>query len=434
MFESLLLACAAFGLGFTVAWLFGGKTRERLAETKARAEEQARAAEHKLELITDDRSALSNAFKALSVEALGTSSQSFLQLATTVLEKFQERAQGDLAARAKAVDSLVQPIAESLMKVDGKLGEMEKTRQHAYSALNEQLRGLVETQIPQLRSETSNLVKALRQPIVRGRWGEVQLRRVVELAGMLEHCDFVEQPSAAGEDGRLRPDLIVKLPGGKQVIVDAKVPLTAYLEAAEAADDTAREAGLKKHAQLMRAHIASLGRKAYWDAFDDTFGSTPELVIMFLPGEMLYSAALQSDPTLIEIGANEKVLLATPTMLIGLLRTIAVGWREEALAINAQEVAQLGKQLYERIAGLAGHWGQVGDRLGKVVDAYNKSVGTLETRVLVTARKFEDLKAAPADGEIESPQPVDTLPRPLTAAELVASEAGAPPERISRIG
>jgi DNA recombination protein RmuC len=428
MFETLL-ACTAFVVGFGVAWAVSGKTREQLTELKARAEEQARAAAEKLTLLADAETSLSNAFKALSAQALNSNNQSFLQLATASLEKFQERARGDLAAREKAVDSLVQPIRESLQKVDGALGEMEKTRQSAYSALNEQLRGLVETHLPMLRSETSNLVKALRQPTVRGRWGEMQLRRVVEMAGMLEHCDFVEQPSSTTEDGRLRPDLIVKLPGGKQVVIDAKAPIAAYLEAAEAEDDAAREVQLAKHAQLVRLHMTALGRKAYWDAFSPT----PEFVIMFLPGEMFFSAALQSDPELIEFGVNEKVLVATPTTLIALLRAVAYGWRQEALALNAQEVADLGKQLYERIGKLASHWNDVGEKLEKAVGSYNKSVVTLESRVLVTARKLKDLKAAPEDGEIEAAYAVDACPRALQAPELVAIELDASVDRVARI-
>jgi len=430
MFEALLIS-SAFTVGFAAAWALGGKTREHLAETKARSQEQARAAAEKLELATTAKSELTNAFKALSAEALSNTSQSFLQLANTTMEKFQERAQGDLAMREQAVHSLVQPIRESLAHVDGKLGELERTRVHAYSALNEQLRGLVETHLPMLHSETANLVKALRQPTVRGRWGEMQLKRVVEMAGMLEHCDFVEQQNATTEDGRVRPDLIVHLPGGRQMVIDAKTPLAAYLDAHEAEDDAAHDAHLKRHAQLVRSHMTALGRKGYWDAFDPS----PDFVILFLPGEMLFSAALEADPALIEAGANERVLLATPTTLITMLRMVAIVWREEAVARNAEEVAQLGRDLYERIGKLGEHWSDVGDKLGKAVGAYNKSVGTLETRVLVTARKFEELKAAPEGGEIQAPQPVDVLLRAVQAPELVGPRAvEAVSERVARIG
>ena len=429
MFEALLICITAFATGFAAAWALGTRTRVQLAEVKARAEEQARAAADKLDLVADAQAHLETRFKALAADSLNATSQTFLQLANEKLERFHERAQGDLEARQKAVDSLVQPIRESLAHVDGKIGELERSREHAYAALYEQLRGLAETQLPMLRSETAKLVQSLRQPAARGRWGEVQLRRVVELAGMLDHCDFVEQQSADGEDGRLRPDLIVKLPGGRQIVVDSKAPLAAYLDAHEAADDDARTVHLERHAQLVRSHMTALGRKAYWE----TFSPSPDLVVMFLPGEMLYSAALQSDPELLEAGANHKVLLAGPTMLIGLLRAIALGWRQEALARSAEEVAELGKQLYERLGKLAGHWTEVGSKLEKAVIAYNASVGTLETRVLVTARKFQELKAAPEGEEIEAPAPVDTLPRAVQAPELAARGSVAPVERIARV-
>jgi DNA recombination protein RmuC len=324
----------------------------------------------------------------------------------------------------------VQPIKESLTKVDGKIEQLELSRRSAYSSLNEQLRSLVETHLPQLRSETANLVKALRQPTVRGRWGELQLKRVVELAGMLEHCDFVEQPTADGEDGRQRPDVIVKLPNNRHIVIDAKVPIAAYLDAHEAADDAARDKHLERHAELVRGHATALGRKAYWDAFSPS----PDFVIMFMP-DMLYTAALQQDASLIEAVTSEKVVLATPGSLIALLRTIALGWREQALALNAQEVAQLGRQLYERVGSLAAHWSDVGDKLDKAVGAYNRSVGALESRVLVTARRFEDLGVVAAgDAELVRPEPVEALPRPLLAPELAAArEGGGTLERVVRV-
>ncbi|HEY3516098.1 MAG TPA: DNA recombination protein RmuC [Gammaproteobacteria bacterium] len=424
MFEQALFLAAGlatgFAIGFAIAWTTGAKAREELAALDARAEEQERAAADKLAYVTNMRRELADAFKALSAQALDSTSATFLKLAKAELGQFQERAQGDLNERKREVDALVQPIKESLTKVDGKIEQLERNRLNAYSSLNEQLRSLVETHLPQLRSETANLVKALRQPTVRGRWGELQLKRVVELAGMLEHCDFVEQPTACGEDGRQRPDVIVKLPGGRQIVIDAKVPIAAYLDAHEAADDATREVHLQRHAELVRTHATALGRKAYWD----TFSPSPDFVIMFLPGEMLYTAALQQDAGLIEAVTSEKVVLATPGSLIALLRTIALGWREQALALNAQEVAQLGRQLYERVGTLAGYWSDVGDKLEKAVGAYNKSVGALETRVLVTARKFVELKAAASDdGELAPPQPVEALPRPLVAPELVEREA-----------
>ena len=430
MVDSLLIFTTGIAGGFAVAFMLFSRTREQLAAAKARAEEQAQAAADKLEFVANTKATLKDEFKALSADALSATSRSFLELANENLEKIHERAQGDLDARRKAVDTLVQPIVESLVKVDGKLGEIELKRERAYSALNEQLRGLVETHLPMLHAETAKLVQSLRQPAARGRWGEMQLRRVVEMAGMLEHCDFLEQQWGEGEDGRTRPDLVVKLPGGRQIVVDSKAPLTAYLDAHDAADDAARAAHLKRHAQLVRSHMTALGRKAYWE----TFSPSPELVVMFLPGEMLYSAALQSDPELIEAGANERVLIATPTTLIALLRAVALGWREEALARNAEEVAELGKQLYERIGKLASHWTDVGSKLEKTVAAYNASVGTLEGRVLVTARRFKELGVATDGGEIEAPEPVDTVPRALQAPELVTSGPTASVERIARIG
>lgn len=392
--------------------------KAKLAEIDTRIAEERKAAEEKLALLNDAQQKLSDAFKALSSDALKSNNQSFIELAQATLEKFQEGARSDLEKRQKAVDELVKPIRESLEKVDGKLGEIEKARVSAYSELNTQLKGLVETHLPRLHNETASLVKALRQPTVRGRWGEIQLKRVVEMAGMVDHCDFVEQESRTTEDGRLRPDLIVRLPGGKQLVVDAKAPVEAYLRAAEAGDDETRQAYLADHARQVRDHIVALGRKGYWEQFE----STPEFVVLFLPGEMFFSAALQQDPGLIEFGVNEKVIPATPTTLIALLRAVHYGWRQEALAKNAQEVADLGRQLYERIAKLGEHWANVGDKLGRAVEAYNSATTTLETRVLVSARRLRELKAGAEDVEIETIEPIERAVRVLQAPEFTAPE------------
>jgi DNA recombination protein RmuC len=416
----ILIAVVALVAGLGIGWIAASRKLSdelrnesvRRAAAEAHLEQERKAAEEKLAALQDAQGRLTDTFKALSSEALKSNNTAFLELAKANLEKFQEGAKSDLEARQKAVDEMVRPLQESLKQVDGKLGEIEKSRLSAYSALTEQVRGLVETQLPRLQGETANLVKALRQPGVRGRWGEMQLKRVVEMAQMLEHCDFVQQESRGTEDGgRLRPDMIVRLPGGKQVIVDAKTPLAAYLEAAEAPDEATQQAKLADHARQVREHMVSLGRKAYWDQFQPS----PEFVVMFLPGEMFFSAALQQDPSLIESGVTEKVIPATPTTLIALLRAVAYGWRQEALAKNAQEVADLGKQLYERIATMAGHWSNMGDRLDTAVKAYNEASASLETRVLVSARKLRDLKAGADDVEIKPIDPVDRTPRKLQA-------------------
>jgi DNA recombination protein RmuC len=279
------------------------------------------------------------------------------------------------------------------------------------------VRAMAEAQ-GELRQETGNLVKALRAPQTRGRWGELQLKRVVEMAGMLDHCDFFEQESTNTEEGRLRPDMIVKLPGGKNIVVDAKAPLAAYLEALEATDEDEKKRKLADHARQVRDHLKKLGQKSYWEQFQPS----PDFVVLFLPGEMFYSAALEADPSLIEAGVDARVILATPTTLIALLRAVAYGWTQQALTENAERISLLGRELYERIATVAEHWSRVGKNLGEAVGAYNKSVASMETRVLVSARKFRDLKVAGDDKEIPDLGPVEALPREVQAQELLAKE------------
>jgi DNA recombination protein RmuC len=349
-----------------------------------------------------------SAFKALSADALARNNQAFLDLARATLAQTQEAARGDLELRQQAIADLVAPVRDSIDKVDFKIQELEKARAGAYAALHEQVRGLAETET-QLRSETGKLVTALRTPGVRGRWGEMQLRRVVEMAGMLDHCDFFAQASVTSEEGRLRPDLLVRLPAGKVVVVDAKTPLDGYLQAIEAPDEPTRKLRLADHARQVRAHLTALGRKSYWEQFEHT----PEFAVLFLPGECFFSAALESDPSLIEFGVGQNIVLATPTTLIALLRAVAYGWRQENLAENAAEISALGKDLFKRLSDMGDHWSRMGTALERAVEAYNAAVGSLEARVMVTARKFADLKTTPLGVEIAKLEPVEKSVRPM---------------------
>ena len=387
--------------------------QQERARLGAELDAERKAAAGKLALLQDAEAKLREAFSALSSEALRQNNDSFLALARTSLSEFQQSAKADLDGRQKAIEELVQPLKQSLTQVDAKLQQVEQTRIGSHAALTEQLRSLGVAQ-QTLQTETGRLVQALRSPNVRGQWGELQLRRVVEAAGMLEYCDFDLKESVTGDDGRLTPDMVVRLPGGRNVVVDAKVPSSAYLDAIEAEGDAAKDAKLRDHARQVRDHVVKLGNKAYWAHFQPT----PDLVIMFVPGEMLLSTALQYDPGLLEFSLGRGVMLASPLTLMGLLRAVAFGWQQEKIAKNAQEISDLGRQLYERIRVMAIHFEDVARGLTRSVESYNKAVGSLESRVLVTARRLKD-KGVTAPDELPELETIDHTPRPLGAPEQI---------------
>ena len=378
---------------------------ERLVRTVAELDAERRSADDRLKLLTQAEQTLREAFASVSAEALRANNQSFLQLAKTSLGEFQKQAAIELDHRHRSIDNLVKPVHETLGQVNAKLQEVERDRASASSRLAEQLQTLA--------ASTANLERALQTPHVRGGWGEVQLRRVVELAGMLDHCDFTEKTVVDSGDRRVVPDMVVHLPGGRHIIVDAKVPYVAYRQAAETHDETERATRLKEHAGQVKAHMAQLGSRGYWAQFQPA----PEFVFMFLPGEGYFSAALQHDPGLIEFGVGQRVIPASPLTLIALLRAVAYGWQQERIARNAEEVSVLGRELYERIVRLAGYLDELGKGLTRTVDAYNRTVGTIESRVLVSARRFKELGVSAPD-PIPETTTVERSPRPLQAPEM----------------
>lgn len=367
-------------------------------------ETERKAAEEKIALIGKAEEHLRNAFAALSAEALKSSAEQFLGLARSEFDRLREGAKGDLEKREQAVENLVKPLAENLSKFDAQVREIENRRSETYGTLTEQVRALAGT--------TGKLADALRRPEIRGHWGEIQLRNVVELAGMLKYCDFDEQKTFTGENGALRPDMVVRLPGGRSIAVDAKTPISAYVESFSLPDEQERTRRLADFARHVKDQIRNLGRKDYWRQFE----RSPDLVVLFLPGEAFYSAALRADPTLIEEGTNNRVVLAAPTTLIALLRVAFLGWQEERLTENAERISALGREMYDRLAKLADYFNDLGKSLNRSVDAYNDLTRSLEARVFVSGRKFKELGAG-TDKEIAQVEPLDVQARRIEAGE-----------------
>jgi DNA recombination protein RmuC len=410
----------------------GPELERELVKTRSDLEHERERAAERLATVNDAQERLSASFKALSAEALQSSMAQLTEMAQAQLRTVQTEAKGDLDKRQHAVEQLVAPLKEQLGRVDGQLLRLDQERRESRGRLESQLRTLTETG-DRLRTETGALVTALRKPNARGQWGQMQLRNVVEAAGMLKHCDFTEQHSYAGDETTLRPDMIVSLPGGKCVVVDAKSPLQGVLDAYQARDDVERERHLKDHARLLRKHVKALADKAYWSRLD----TTPDMVVMFLPGESLLGAALEADPALLQDAMAQRVLIATPTTLLALLHSVAYGWQQERVAESAQAISDLGRELYGRLVKLSTLLGTLGTRLNGAVRAYNETVGSYEARVLPGARRFADHGAVAEGRELPELEPVTVSARAVHTAELQldldGSDALAQPRRPRRL-
>jgi DNA recombination protein RmuC len=398
------------------------QVRTERAVLAAELAQRQRAEAERAAAWDDDRERLRGTFSELSRQALQANNEQFLALAESRLHEARTEANGELAQRQQAIDQLLAPLRETLSRYEQGLRQLELDRQGAYSALHTQVSALGVSH-DRLQKETRNLVTALRAPQTRGRWGEVQLRRVVEMAGMVAHCDFTEQVTVGTDGGRVRPDLVVHLPGGAEVVVDAKVALDAYLSAAETEDDDARRVLLANHARQLRTHVDQLAKKEYWGQFE----TSPELVVAFIPGDPLLAAAFEHDPGLVEHALANRVLLATPTTLVALLRTIAFGWRQEDLAVNARQVQQMAAELYDRLRVLGGHLSKLHRNLTGTVEAYNEAVGSLESRVLVTARRFAEMGVEVGGRDLPEAAPVTATPRLPLAPEPHSDIADGPP-------
>lgn len=405
----ILVGILAATAGYLFAYIRGEansvELREQTAALKATLDHVRASNFEKQMSLEKDRENLSESFAALSSKALKHNSDEFLKLAEQNLKKFQVTATSDLDKKQQSIADLVKPIREALEKTEKQVRDIEKDRHEAYGSLKQHLELMSQDQA-KLQSETRNLVQALRRPEVRGQWGEMTLKRLAELAGMVQHCDFYEQESVNSDTGRLRPDMIIRMPGKRAVVVDAKAPLDAYISAIEANDDKSREAHLVRHAKNVRHRVRELAAKAYWGQFDDT----PDFAVLFIPGDQFLSAALERDPALLEDAMIDQIILATPSSFVALLRAVAFGWRQEVLADNADKIRSLGVTLYERIAEFSGHLGKVGHSLNKSVEHFNKAVGSFDSRILPSAKRFTEM-GINAKKEIKDPVPIEMIAR-----------------------